>query len=117
MKKLKLFGEKDLGLPTERQEMVADVFVAAPDNVIVVESKYPDVKRELADALDQLVKNGGAMLRSGFTRGNEHISTGSYKKPSDENFLETLRDDGAIWWDKKFGGYKIDRLASKIVEE
>lgn len=117
MKKLQLFGEKDLGLPTERKEMVAEVFVSAPDNAIVVESKYPDVKREIADALGQLVKGGGAMLRSGFTNGDRHVLTGSYKKPSDEDFLEAVKEDASLWWDRKFGGYEIDELASEIVEE
>jgi hypothetical protein len=117
MKKLKLFREKDLGLATERQEVVADVFVATPDNTVVVESKYSDVKREITAALDQLVKDGGALLRSGKTEGNKHMTLGEYIKPSDKDFLDTLKDDGAFWWDKKFGGYEIDELASKIVEE
>ena len=116
MRKLKLYGEKDLGLATERKEMVADVFVGA-DNGLVVESPYPEVKREITAALNELAKSGGVLLMAGTMQGDEHITSGSYKKPSDDDFLEAVKEEVSLWWDRKYCGYEIDELASEIVEE
>lgn len=116
MKKLKLYGEIKWFFVLRREGFVADVFVDK-DNLVVVESKHLKLKKDLSHSLQQLIKHGELVLRKGITKGDIHMTVGSYQKPGDSNFLEALKSYHSFWWNKKFGGYEINNLASKIVEE
>ena len=117
MKKLKLYGEKKLFWGIKRKGIVAEIYVGGKDENLTVESKYPEVKKDLADALDHLVKSGELLLKKGVGIGEEHATIGVSQKPGDALFLEALKSYGPFWWGKKFGGWEINELLSVIVTE
>lgn len=116
MKKLKLYGEKKWFFGIKRKGFIADVFVDK-DNLVVVESKYPKLEKELDRSLQQLIKSKKLILRTGVTNENTCSTFFSYQKPGDPKFLEALKSYHPFWWDKKYGGYEINELGSKVVEE
>lgn len=116
MKKLKLYGEKKLFWVIPQKGFIADVFVDGKNNPII-ESKYAEVKKDLSAAINDLVKSGKLLLRGGRIEKDVCITFGTKQKPGDPKFLEALKDDTDLWWDKKYGGFEISPLSSEIIEE
>lgn len=116
MKKLRLYGEKKIFLGFLRRRFIADIFVDQ-NNVCTVESKNFTVKKELLAAINELGRNNEIILRKGVIEGNTHTSIGETKKPGDKDFLIALKEYRTLWRDRRFGGYKIFSVKSKIIDE
>lgn len=123
MKKLKLYGEKKtLGIVL-RKGFIAEVYVK--DGKVIIESKNKKIKEEIEKVINEVLseKEDYFYYRTGdeyFNKKTGHWGYRTYmvpQKPTDPEFLEALKDSDWFWEDEKFGGYEIDPIFSKIVEE
>lgn len=118
MKKLKLYGTKKLLLGFfDRKGFIAEVFVDPATNELVVISSRSQLRDDLIKKLQNFIKSGDVMLKKSISDKDGHTLSGVLQHPGDEKFLEALKGSGPFWWDKKFDGYEINEVASKIVDE
>jgi len=123
MKKLKLYAEKKILGIVFKKGFVADAYVK--DGNVIIESKNKKLKEEIERAINKALafKENYFYYRTGEEYFNKktghwgHRTYMVYQKPADPKFLNALKDDESFWETKKFAGYEIEPLFSKIVEE
>ncbi|MCL4540579.1 MAG: hypothetical protein M1378_13450 [Bacteroidetes bacterium] len=116
MKKLKLYGDNP---ETKHEGFIAEVYVSTDGGKVVVSSENPEVKREIEEAIAELVQKGGPVIKWCVEEEDADKTMikrmGKHQMPKDADFLNALREEHSFW-SRKFGGYEINELVSEVVE-
>ncbi len=120
MKILHLVGGK--ATPRAHQDRALAI-VRIKGKMLVVESRDPELQKQLAEHIDMVVRAAGVFLYQPITRRNrageeiENVLAGRWIQPGHPRFLDALRDSSWLWRDQDFAGYQVDYLASYVADE
>ncbi|MCL5114160.1 MAG: hypothetical protein M1604_00040 [Patescibacteria group bacterium] len=115
MKKLKLYGKKSASDEIDRENAVAVIYVTGKKE-LMVESAHPEVKRDIEEAIVELIKKGGPKVRRCVEKNGETVRIATPQKLGDADFLEALREEYPFW-SREFSGYEINHLVSRVADE